>query len=275
MAGDDLVARGEECERSGDLAGAERLYRQADEAGSAEGAACLGVLLFERGDIAGAREVLTRSDERGSALGAFRLGFLLAHEREYDAAEHAYRRAGARGNRSAAGNLASLAGFRQTRDERDPEALLKIGARFAAAGDIVRAERAYYATIDTAHSDHAANAWFNLGALHQEREDYGAALAAYRTVIALGHPEFGPRAMVNVGFVLFNHQDDPAGAVEAFQAAIATEHPVQAPLAAQNLAAMRAVQTAGGTVESVDDDDVNVANGRGPGHLKWRFWLPR
>ncbi len=93
-------------------------------------------------------------------------------------------------------------------------------------------------------------------------------------MIALGHPEFGPRAMVNVGFVLFNHQDDPAGAEEAFRAAIASDHPVQAPLALQNLVAMRAVQTAGGTVESVDDD-VNVADGRGPGRLKWRFWLPR
>jgi tetratricopeptide (TPR) repeat protein len=196
---DDLLARGERAERDGDLAEAERLYRQADEAGSAEGAACLGVLLFERGDVDGAHEVLTRSDERGSGLGSFRLGFLLQHVRKYDAAERAYRRAVERGNANAAGNLASLARFRESRDDRDPAALLDAGARFAAAGDAVRAERAYYATIDTAHPDHAPNAWFNLGALHQQHGDVGAALAAYRTIIALGHDEFGPRALVTSG----------------------------------------------------------------------------
>lgn len=271
---DDLLARGERAERDGDLAGAERLYRQADEVGSAEGAACLGVLLFERGDVDGAREVLTRSDERGSGLGSFRLGFLLTHVREYDAAARAYRRAVARGNTNAAGNLAGLARFRESRDDRDPAALLAAGARFAAAGDAVRAERAYYATIDTAHPDHAANAWFNLGALHQQHGDVGAALAAYRTVIALGHGEFGPRALVNVGFVLFNHRGDAVGAEEAFRAAIASHHPVQAPLARRNLEAMRAVLAASGMLEP-EDDDVNLADGRGPGRLKYRFWRRR
>jgi len=274
MAGDDLVARGEERERAGDLAGAELLYRRADEAGSAEGAACLGVLLFERGDVAGSREALTRSDARGSALGSFRLGFLLADQGEYDAAEHAYRRAVARGNRDAVGNLAHLERLRRTRDERDPQALLEAGVRFAAAGDVDRAERAYYATIETAHPDHAANAWFNLGALHQHHGDVEAALAAYGTVLALGHPEFGPRAAVNVGFVLFNARGDAVGAEMAFQAAIETGHPVQAPLARRNLEAMRAVQAAGPTLEPVDDD-VNVADGRGPGRLKWRVWRRR
>ncbi len=271
---DDLVARGVARERAGDLEGAERLYRQADAAGSGEAAACLGVLLFERGDISGAREVLTRSDEHGSALGAFRLGFLLEHVREYEAAAQAYRRAVARGDPHAAGNLASLASFRKTRDRRDPEALLKIGAQAAARGDTAGAERAYYATIDTDHPDHAANAWFNLGALHQQYGDAGAALAAYRTTIALGHPEFGPRAAVNLGYVLFNALGDAAGAQEAFTLAIRSGHPVQAPLAQRNLAAMRVVQAAGDGLEPVDDD-VNVADGRGPGRLKFRRWRPR
>nr|MDT0657386.1 tetratricopeptide repeat protein [Micromonospora sp. DSM 115978] len=274
MTADKLVRKGERLEAAGDLAGAERLYRQADEAGSAQGAACLGVLLFERGDVGGARDALARSDERGSGLGSFRLGFLLEHLREYAAAEQAYHRAVARGNEDAADNLAAMARFRRTRDQRDPMALLKAGVAYAAAGDTEQAVSAYYATIDTAHPDHAANAWFNLGALHQQSGDIGPALAAYRTVMAAGHPEFGPRAAVNVGFVLFNARNDVAGAREAFQVAIASGHPVQAPLARRNLAAMTAIQSSGDTLD-VADDTVNVADGRGPGRLKFRFWRPR
>jgi tetratricopeptide (TPR) repeat protein len=274
MSPEDLVAEGERLEAAGDIAGAERQYRQADEAGSAEGAACLGVLLFERGDLAGARAALVRSDERGSALGSFRLGFLLEHLREYPVAEQAYQRAVTRGDPNAADNLAGMGRYRRTRDKRDPEALLKAGVAHAAAGDTEPAVSAYYATIDTAHPDHAANAWFNLGALHQQNGDIGPALAAYRTVMASGHPEFGPRAAVNVGFVLFNARNDVAGAKEAFQVAIASGHPVQAPLARNNLAAMNAIQAAGDTLD-VTDDTVNVADGRGPGRLKFRFWRPR
>jgi tetratricopeptide (TPR) repeat protein len=269
----DLVAAGAQRERAGDLAGAERLYRQADAAGSAEAPAHLGVLLFERGDIADARECLTRSDERGSALGAFRLGFLLAHVRQYEAAEQAYRRADERGHEWAAGNLAGLARFRELQDERDPEALLRAGAECAAGGDTSAAVRAYYATIDTGHADHASNAWFNLGALHQQNDDIGAAIAAYRTTMALGHPEFAPKAAVNLGFVLFNALGDVAGAKEAFDVAFASGHPVQAPLAARNMAAMQSVLAAD-DVEPIDDD-VNVADGRGPGRFKYRTWRRR
>src|SRR5512138_3609793 len=135
MGPDGMLAAGVARERLGDLAGAERWYRKADGAGSADAPAHLGVLLFERGDVDAARVCLVRSDERGSALGSFRLGYLLAHVGEYDAAAQAYRRAADRGDPSAAGNLATLDQFRQTRDTRDPEALLRLGAECAARGD--------------------------------------------------------------------------------------------------------------------------------------------
>jgi tetratricopeptide (TPR) repeat protein len=260
-------------EEAGDIAAAERLFRQADAAGDADAGAHLGVLLFERGDIAGARECLTRSDGRGSALGAFRLGFLLAYVREYTAAEQAYRRAMQRGNELAAGNLANLARYREFRDRRDPEALLRAGAAHAAAGNVAAAEEAYASAIDVGHPDHTANAWFNLGALHQHHGDHGAAVRAYRTAMALRHPEFSPKAAVNLGFVLFNALGDVAGARAAFEAAAASDHPVQASLAVRNLVAM--YQVDGMADLEVIDDDVNVADGRGPGGFKFRYWRSR
>ncbi len=158
-------------------------------------------------------------------------------------------------------------------DERDPFAWLQAGAEAAARDDRVGAERAYRAAIDGGHPDHTANAWFNLGTLHQRHGDAAAAVSAYRTAMALRHPEFTPKAAVNLGFVLFNHLGDAAGARAAFEAAVASGHPVQAPLAAANLAVMRQVEAAP-DLEPFDDD-VNVADGRGPGGFKYRFWRPR
>ncbi len=100
------MRRGAELEGLGDRAGAEAAYHRADAAGSAEGAAELGMLLYERGAIAEARAALARADERGSAAGTFRLGFLLDEQGEKAEAEPVYRRAVERGNVHAANNLA-------------------------------------------------------------------------------------------------------------------------------------------------------------------------
>lgn len=70
--------------------------------------------------------------------------------------------------------------------------------------------------------------------------------------------------------MLFTELGDVAGARTAFAAAIASGHPVQARLAAGNLAAMEQIAAAD-HLEPVDDG-VNVADGRGPGRLKFRIW---
>lgn len=158
-------------------------------------------------------------------------------------------------------------------DERDPLEWLRAGTEAAAVDDRATAERAYRAAIDGGHPDHTANAWFNLGTLHQRHGDAAAAVEAYRTTMALEHPEFTPKAAVNLGYVLFNDLGDVPGARAAFEAAIASGHPVQAPLAARNLAVMERV-TADDDLQP-HDDDVNVADGRGPGGFKYRSWRPR
>ena len=102
------VRRGEQLERQSNQSGAEEAYRQADAAGSAEGAANLGMLLYERGAVDESRAALTRADERGSATGTFRLGFLQDEQGAAADAEAIYRRAVERGDCHAANNLAVM-----------------------------------------------------------------------------------------------------------------------------------------------------------------------
>ncbi len=92
----------------GDMAGAERAYRAADERGDAVGASNLGVLLENRGDLTGAEAAYRRADARGSADGAFNLGALLEQRGDLVNALVAYERADARGDRAAALNLGIL-----------------------------------------------------------------------------------------------------------------------------------------------------------------------
>jgi tetratricopeptide (TPR) repeat protein len=136
--------------------------------------------------------------------------------------------------------------------DEDPIALLRAGAAAAARDERTTAERAYHAAA-AGHPEHAANAWFNLGTLYQRHGDVPAAVAAYRYTMTLGHPQFAPKAAVNLGFVLFTELGDLPGARAAFAAAIASGHPVQAPLAASNLAAMDQV-AADDRLTPTDDD---------------------
>jgi len=99
--------------------------------------------------------------------------------------------------------------------------------------------RAYGAAIASRHPTHAARAWFNLGILHQQRGEIELALAAHRGAIEYRHPEIGPRAAVNLGFVLFTELGQVEQAEAAFQVAINGQDPEQAQLGRQNLAAMR------------------------------------
>ena len=89
------------------------------------------------------------------------------------------------------------------------------------------------------HPIHAARAWFNPGTLHQQRGEIELAVAAYRGAIEYRHPEIGPRAAVNLGFVLFTELGQVEQAEAAFQVAINGSDPEQAQLGRQNLAARR------------------------------------
>ena len=102
-------------------------------------------------------------------------------------------------------------------------------------------------------------------------------MAAYRRAVASRHPELGPRAAVNLGYVLFNMLGEVDEAAAAFQVAIDGPDPGQAALARQNLAAMRQLVAERGRGQGfdMDEDARDISVGRGRGTQKWRRWVGR
>jgi virulence factor Mce-like protein len=88
---------GDRLAANGDLAGAERAYREADESGHAAAAAKLGLLLESGGRREDAQAAYARADQRGSGFGAFKLGVLLAGADDWEQAKAAWARADQRG----------------------------------------------------------------------------------------------------------------------------------------------------------------------------------
>ncbi|WP_326551913.1 tetratricopeptide repeat protein [Micromonospora sp. NBC_01813] len=227
-----LVRDGERWEKRGRLAEAEDAYRRADAAGSAEGASCLGVLLFERGEIAEARAALIRADERGSATGAFRLGFLLEEVGQVDEAEDAYRRAVDRGSASAANNLTTM--LRQRGDTAGADA---VAARLAEATgkvsmDAVLAE-AVGRGIPTVRVTDPDDLSIALAAQEHAKGRTDRALQSLREVMAAGRPAHGLAAL-NLG-ILLEERGDLAGARHAYGIALASGDTSSAGAAGLNL----------------------------------------
>jgi tetratricopeptide (TPR) repeat protein len=120
----------------------------------------------------------------------------------------------------------------------------------------------------------APNAWFNLGTLYQQHGSAEDAIAAFREAVASQHPEFAPKAAVNLGFVLYNDLGDISGATAAFETAIASGHPQQAPLALANLRAIQQLALEVPDLTGVNDG-TDVSVGHGQGGLKLKFWSRR
>jgi len=81
----------------GDLAAAEAMAREGDQAGAASAAGFLGALLDDRGARDEAFEAYRRADSRGDGNGAFNLGVSLVERRDFQGAEEALGRAKERG----------------------------------------------------------------------------------------------------------------------------------------------------------------------------------
>jgi hypothetical protein len=150
-------------EAQGDLAGAEKAYRRADDAGHTRAACKLGALLEERSARSEAEAAYARADQRGDANGAFNLGRLLEQAGATDRAEAAYRRADERGHPAAGGNLGILLERRGERTEA----------------------RAAYEQADRRGD---ANSALNLGILLEDLGDRAGARAAYRRARRRGVP---------------------------------------------------------------------------------------
>lgn len=214
----------------GDMAGAERAYRAADERGDAVGASNLGVLLENRGDLAGAEAAYRRADARGSADGAFNLAGMLLERGDADEAIDAYRRADARGDMRAAATVGLLlfergdadaaeAALARAGERGDAGSMVNLGVLLERRGDAAGAEAAYR----KADAQGSADGAFNLGALLEQRGDLVNALVAYERADARGNRA----AALNLG-ILLERRADYHRALAAYQRA---EHSDQSDVA--------------------------------------------
>jgi Flp pilus assembly protein TadD len=93
MTVDEARDRGRRCQEAGDLEGAERAYREADELHDAESAILLGLVLKQRGDLPNAADAFRRAEARGHPEAASSLGTLLWESGDVEGAKAAYERA--------------------------------------------------------------------------------------------------------------------------------------------------------------------------------------
>ncbi|GID30290.1 tetratricopeptide repeat protein [Paractinoplanes brasiliensis] len=130
--------------------------------------------------------------------------------------------------------------------------------------------------IEAGQDRFTGSAWYNLGTIHQQEQLFAEAVQAYRQAMASGDLVFAPKAANNLGFVLANHLDDPAGARQAFRTAVASGDLQQVQLAEQNLRAMDELdrrRRAGTPLVSGEDDvDLSVPH---EGGIKRRWWFPK
>jgi tetratricopeptide (TPR) repeat protein len=115
-----------------------------------------------------------------------------------------------------------------------PVAQYQLGNICRELRDIDAARAAFEAASRSDNPEVGPQATYNLAHL-LEHLDPNAAKGAYARAMSLKRHEISPKAAVNLGILLFDH-NDYAGARSAFGSAIRSEHPIQRPKALVNLA---------------------------------------
>ena len=196
MTAQDLIARGQQCEGAGDLAGAEAAYWEADQLNDPDGAMLLGLALTRRGDMTGAQDAYRRAEARGHPEAGANLGNLLSDVGDGEGAKAAYKRAIAAGSIMALLNLGlmlaaegaadeALYYLRAAQDNGDDAASWAIGKLLEDQGDLAGAVNAYQRGADG--GDQLAA--YDLGSVLMKLEDPEGARAAFQRARDLGHPE--------------------------------------------------------------------------------------
>ena len=101
------------------------------------------------------------------------------------------------------------------------------------------------------------------------------AVDAFGHAVASRHPEYAPKAAINLGFVAFQDLGDRARAREAFRTAMTFGNPEQSALAQQNLLALDQIgrDRRSGITHAMTDDGVDVSRPSATG-TKFR-WFTR
>ncbi|MGI5420780.1 tetratricopeptide repeat protein [Actinomadura luteofluorescens] len=197
-AGVEPYERGMEARRGGDLAEAERLLRQAFEAGHPGGAHELGHIAAERGDDGEALAWWRRAAEAGLPESAFEVGYGAERAGDLEAAERWYRRSAEGGFSGGALNLGillenrgdveeAMGFFRRAWDLGSDKAAFNLGRLYDddGKGDLDAAETWYTRAAERGNGGAA----FNLGFVRQDKGDPAGQLQAWRQAADLGHPK--------------------------------------------------------------------------------------
>ncbi|MGH3244476.1 MAG: tetratricopeptide repeat protein [Spirillospora sp.] len=202
-----LHEQGLRARREGDLAEAERCFREAFENGLPAAAHDLAELLGKRGDKGGAEEWYRRAAEKGLPESAFEVGYAEQARGDLEEAERWYRKAAEGGHGGAYLNLGVLLRDRGDVDEAkhcyeraweldsDDKAAANLGAIYDddGKGDLVAATEWYERAADLGN----AIAAYNLGFAWQDRGEPGKRLEAWRRAADLKHAN-AANAMANL-----------------------------------------------------------------------------
>jgi tetratricopeptide (TPR) repeat protein len=158
----------------------------------------LGYLLQEEGDLAGAERAWRRADDLGSAAAAFTLGVLYYERDEASAATAAWRRAAELGLRKAE-ILARVVdsprsetvddAIREAGEAGDASTLLNLGLVLEHTGDVEGAVNAWQEAADCEPAQIAAVAALSLGALFIDLDQPDDARDAFVRAQQLGDPD--------------------------------------------------------------------------------------
>ncbi len=260
---DDEVGRANLLFHEGDFDGAEEAYRRADEAGSAEAALFLGVLLRKRGDVAGAEDAYRRSEQRGDPRGSCNLAALLEDCGDLEGAEAAYRNADSAGFAGGSYGLGqilyargdipgSIAANRRADELGDADGSFNLGVLLEKTNDMVGAEAAFRRADERGNAAGAAA----LGGLLERRGETVEAEAAYRRSDERGDPN-GSYGMASLLF----KRGDVQSALTAFTRAADRGHPG----APQILATLTSVAAGASTgYEALPPSEMSTLAAAGP-----------
>lgn len=194
-----LHEQGLDAQRKGDLAEAERCFREAFEGGLPAAGHDLGSLLVDQGDKAGAEEWYRRAAELGVPESQFEVGYSEETRGHLEEAESWYRKAAEQGNESGNLNLGSLLHQRGDLEEAKQCFMRawEIGSNAKAAsniglilddggkGDLVAAAEWYGRAADLGN----ASAAFNLGFVWADRGEPEKRMQAWERAADLKHPK--------------------------------------------------------------------------------------
>lgn len=194
VSSSEFVRQGLECDASGDLGGAERAFRAADELQDPEGSILLGFVLERRGEISQALEAFHRAEARGHREAASSIGNIFWRQGDWQSARTAFERSVAAGSSGAVLNLGlllaeqgladdALQHLRVAQESGAAPASWAIGRLLEDRGDFKGAEEAFRRGASGGNPDAA----FGLGRVLVELNDREGARTAFRHALELGH----------------------------------------------------------------------------------------